>query len=97
MSIKKNFKFIIVGTIAVIAAALIIRIASVPKIAQAKQASEPKRAVPFSEVNVNEGFMHNYIKLVICEVIPTAITQVESYNEEKDECGGMYNIKNCAN
>ena len=96
MSIKKSRKFIVAGAIAVIAAALVIGIASAPKIAQAKTAGETKRAVPFSEVNVNDGFMHNYMKLVICKVIPTAITQVESVNKEKGECGGIYNIQHCA-
>ena len=91
MSIKRCKKFIIAGAIAVIAAALIIGIASAPKIAQAKTAGETKRAVPFSEVDVSDGFMHDYMKLVICEVIPAAMKNVEELED-----GGIYNIKKCA-
>lgn len=51
--------------------------------------SETKRAVPFSEVEVNDGFMRDYMKLVICEVIPTAIINVEKQD------GGIPNIQAC--
>lgn len=56
---------------------------------QNKQASV-KTAVPFSEVKVDDGLMRDYMKLVICNVIPTAITNVEKAE------GGIPNIKNCA-
>ena len=55
-----------------------------------KQQAEVKTAVPFSQVNVDEGLMHDYMKLVICNVIPTAIANVEKAE------GGIPNIKNCA-
>ncbi|MDO5427234.1 MAG: hypothetical protein Q4F54_06310 [Coriobacteriia bacterium] len=96
MSIKKSSKFIIAG-IAVLVAALLIAAIATPAFAKSEANNEAKRAVPFSEVNVDQGFMHDYIKLVICKVIPTAIEQVESYDVAKDQCGGMYNIRNCAN
>lgn len=57
---------------------------------QQKQQAEVKTAVPFSQVNVDDGFMRDYVKLVICNVIPTAITNVEKAE------GGIPNIKNCA-
>lgn len=92
MSIKRWKVFIIAGALAI----LLISLFAVPSIAKANANAEQRRSVPFSEVNVDEGFMHDYMKLVICKVIPTAITQVESCNVEKGECGGMYNIRNCA-
>ena len=57
---------------------------------QQKQQAEVKTAVPFSQVNVDDGFMRDYVKLIICNVIPTAITNVEKAE------GGIPNIKNCA-
>ncbi|MDO5426723.1 MAG: hypothetical protein Q4F54_03090 [Coriobacteriia bacterium] len=57
---------------------------------QQKQQAPVKTAVPFSQVNVDDGFMRDYIKLVICNVIPTAIANVEKAE------GGIPNIKNCA-
>lgn len=57
---------------------------------QQKQQAVVKTAVPFSEVKVDAGLMQDYTKLVICNVIPTAITNVEKAE------GGIPNIKNCA-
>lgn len=82
MSIKKSSKLIITG-IAILVAALIIAAIATPAFAKTEANNEAKRAVPFSEVNVDEGFMHDYIKLVICKVIPKAIENVEK------EDGGM--------
>lgn len=89
MSIK-NYRKLIIAAIATLIAVFIIVAASTPAFAKDNSNSEAKRSVPFSEVNVNEGFMHDYIKLVICQVIPKAIENVE-----KPE-GGMANIRNCA-
>lgn len=89
MSIKKSSKLIIAG-IAVLVAALIIAAIATPAFAKSEANNEAKRAVPFSEVNVNDGFMHDYIKLVICNVIPTAIEKVKAPG------GGYNNIARCS-
>ena len=57
---------------------------------QQKPQATVKTAVPFSEVKVDDGLMKDYTKLVICNVIPTAIANVEKAE------GGIPNIKNCA-
>lgn len=57
---------------------------------QNKEQAKVKTAVPFSEVKVDDGLMRDYTKLVICNVIPTAIANVEKAE------GGIPNIKNCA-
>lgn len=89
MNIKKSYKFIFLGIL--IALLLCLVLAIMPASAKSNYDNEAKRAVPFSEVDVNEGFLHDYIKLTICNVIPTAIDNVEKPN------GGINNIKNCAN
>ncbi|MDO5328947.1 MAG: glycoside hydrolase family 127 protein [Coriobacteriia bacterium] len=82
MKTKHVYRFIVVG--------ILILLIAIPAFAKAKESNGTKRAVPFSEVEVNEGFMHDYMKLVICKVIPTAIENVEK------DGGGIKNIKNCA-
>ena len=87
MKIKGFHKRILIcAGVVLMASAFIFGLSS----CQQKQQAEVKTAVPFSQVNVDDGFMRDYIKLVICNVIPTAITNVE-----KTE-GGIPNIKNCA-
>lgn len=86
MSIKRFSRYFIVASIMFIVFFVLVS----PAFAKENTSAETKRAVPFSEVNVNKGFMHDYMKLVICEVIPTAIANVEK------ETGGMPNIINCA-
>lgn len=92
MKSKHLFYFIISATFAIMVAFIL----ALPTFAKAASNSTTKESVPFSQVEVKDGFMHDYIKLVICKVIPTAIKQVESFDVEKDECGGMYNIRQCA-
>lgn len=86
----KPYRKLIISVVAILVAAFVIAAFATPAFAKSEANNEAKRAVPFSEVNIDQGFMHDYIKLVICKVIPKAIENVE-----KEE-GGMFNIRNCA-
>lgn len=87
MVIKKYYKYFIVGFVMLFT---ILLVTVVPAFAKENTNNEIKHSVPFSEVKVDDGLMRDYTKLVICEVIPTAITNVERPG------GGMDNIKWCA-
>ena len=92
MKSKRLFYFTIAATIAIMVAFIL----ALPTFAKAAGNDTTKESVPFSQVEVTDGFMHNYMKLVICEVIPAAIENVERYNEADNTCGGMHNIRQCA-
>lgn len=90
MKIKHFRAYLIAGIVAIVTLIITVSILAAPTFAKGKTNNEIKRAVPFSEVNVTDGFMRDYIKLVICQVIPTAIENV------KKPKGGLDNIINCA-
>ncbi len=48
------------------------------------------QSVPYSDVKITDGFFREYIKQMICVVVPTAIKNVEGAK------GGFPNIKNAA-
>ena len=48
------------------------------------------KSVPYTDVKITGGFFREYIKQMICVVVPTAIKNVEGAK------GGMSNIKNAA-
>ncbi len=47
-------------------------------------------ALSWQNVNIDDGFFRDYIKLTVCKIIPTAIRNVEG------EKGGIPNIINAA-
>ena len=52
--------------------------------------NEAITSVPYTDVKITDGFFREYIKQMICVVVPTAIRNVES------DKGGISNIKNAA-
>lgn len=52
--------------------------------------NEELKALSYENVSINDGFFREYIKQMICKVVPTAIKNVEQGT------GGMANIKNAA-
>lgn len=85
----KNTKKRLLSSIAIAVVAFVL-IFGFSACHQNKEQAKVKTAVPFSQVKVDDGLMRDYTKLVICNVIPTAITNVEK------AVGGIPNIKNCA-
>lgn len=52
--------------------------------------NETVTSVPYTDVSITGGFFRDYIKQMICVVVPTAIRNVEN------DKGGISNIKNAA-